>query len=263
MSVLLVDIGNTRIKWARFTNGRMGRQQAAAHADWRSADFARRVIGSARGIDRIVAVSVAGTRVDDAFGAAGQSVGLGVHFVTSQRQLAGVTTKYVDPWRLGTDRLVAVIGAHHLAKGRAACVIDVGTTLTIDLVDSRGVHRGGAILPAPQLMVDSLLRNTSGILKRARGASVAPTLFARGTRDAIEQGTRYAAAAVIDRAVAEAKHLLRKTPLVLLTGGAASSLRAVLQSRHIHVPDLVLRGLAVIATSSDTLKSVAKRPRRS
>lgn len=263
MSVLLVDIGNTRIKWARASNGRVGRQHAAAHAGWRVLDFARRIIGSARGIDRIVAVSVAGTRVDGAFAAAARSAGLRVEFVSSQRRLAGVTTKYVDPWRLGTDRLVAVIGAYELSKGRAACVIDVGTTLTVDLVDGRGVHRGGAIVPAPQLMVDSLLRNTSGILKRARGASVAPILFARTTRDAIEQGTRYAAAAVIDRAVAEAKQLLRTNPVVFLTGGASSPLRAVLQSRHISVPDLVLRGLAVIASSSESIKPVANRRRRS
>jgi type III pantothenate kinase len=246
-SALLVDIGNTRIKWARGSGARIGPQRAAAHAGWRAADFSRVVIGGARGIDRIVAVSVAGPRTDGLLRAAARRAGVGIEFVTSQRKLAGVTTRYVDPWRLGTDRLVAVIGAHHMAKGRAACVVDVGTTLTIDLVDRKGVHRGGAIVPAPQLMVDSLLRNTSGILKRARGASVAPTLFARTTRDAIEQGTRHAAAAVIDRAVAEAKALLGTAPLVLLTGGAAQPLRAVIQSRHTHVPDLVLRGLAVIA----------------
>jgi type III pantothenate kinase len=247
MSALLVDIGNTRIKWARLSRTRLGRQRAATHAGWRAEDFSRVVIGSARGIDRIVVVSVAGTRTDRLLTAAARRAGVGIEFATSQRRLAGVTTRYVDPWRLGTDRLVAVIGAYQMAKGRAACVIDVGTTLTVDLVDRKGIHRGGAIVPAPQLMVDSLLRNTSGILKRARGTSVAPTLFARTTRDAIEQGARHAAAAVIDRAVAEAKELLRTAPLVLLTGGAAQPLRGVIRSRHIHVPDLVLRGLAVIA----------------
>ena len=217
------------------------------HAGWRAADFSRALIGSGRGIERIVAVSVAGARIDGLLRAAARRAGIDIEFVTSRRKLAGVTTRYVDPWRLGTDRLVAVVGAYRMAKGRAACVIDVGTTLTVDLVDRKGVHRGGAIVPAPQLMVDSLLRNTSGILKRARGASVTPTLFARTTRDAIEQGTRHAAAAVIDRAVAEAKALLGSAPLVLLTGGAAQPLRTLIQSRHLLVPDLVLRGLAVIA----------------
>jgi type III pantothenate kinase len=260
MSVLLVDIGNTRIKWARWSNGRLGRQQAAAHLGWRAADFFRVVLGKMHDVERIVAVSVAGSRVNGAFATAARRGDLRVEFVTSQRRLAGVTTRYADPWRLGTDRLVAVIGAWHMLKGRrAACVVDVGTTLTVDLVDRKGVHRGGAIVPAPQLMVDSLLRNTSGILKRSRGPSVTPTLFSRSTRDAVEQGARYAAAAVVDRAVTEARQLLGTAPLVLLTGGAAQPLRAVIRSRHIAVPDLVLRGLAVIAAGSKSRKAVAKR----
>ncbi len=248
MSILLVDIGNTRIKWARLSGDRLSRQQAAALAGWRAPQFARHVLGKARGLERIVAVSVAGARVDAQFAAAARKhAGIKVEFVTSQRRLAGVTTKYVDPWRLGTDRLVAAIGAHHMVKPRTACVVDVGTTITVDLIDRRGIHHGGAIIPAPQLMVDGLLRNTSGILKRARGASIVPALFARSTRDAIEQGTRYAAAAVIDRAVEMAKRQLRVAPRVLLTGGAAPELRPLLFSRHDFVPDLVLRGLAVIA----------------
>jgi type III pantothenate kinase len=248
MSILLVDIGNTRIKWARLAGDRLSRQQAAAHAGWRASQFARHVLGKARGLERIVAVSVAGARIDAQFAAAARKrAGIKVEFVTSQRRLAGVTTKYVDPWRLGTDRLVAAIGAHHMVKPRTACVVDVGTTITVDLIDRRGIHHGGAIIPAPQLMVDGLLRNTSGILKRARGASIVPALFARSTRDAIEQGTRYAAAAVIDRAVEMAKRQLRVAPRVLLTGGAAPELRQLLFSRHDFVPDLVLRGLAVIA----------------
>ena len=157
MSVLLVDIGNTRIKWARLSGARLGVQRAAVHAGWRSGDFSRVVIGSGRGIDRIIAVSVAGERLDGLLRAAARRAEIDIEFVTSRRKLAGVTTRYVDPWRLGTDRLVAVVGAHRMAKGRAACVIDVGTTLTVDLVDRQGVHRGGAIVPAPQLMVDSLL----------------------------------------------------------------------------------------------------------
>src|SRR5262245_50645806 len=120
MSLLLVDIGNTRIKWARASGERLGPQRAAVHAGWRTADFSRVVIGSARGIERIVAVSVAGSRVEGMLKAAARRAGVDIEFVTSRRKLAGVTTRYVDPWRLGTDRLVAVIGAHRLAKGRAA-----------------------------------------------------------------------------------------------------------------------------------------------
>ncbi len=246
---LLVDIGNTRVKWARLIRGKLARQRAAAHLGWTSKDFGRRVIGAPRGLNRIVVVSVAGKRTNALFSAgARERAGIKPEFFGSARSAGGVTTLYGEPWRLGADRLVAAIGAHRLARRRAVCVIAVGTALTLDLVDTRGRHRGGAIVPGPDLMKDSLLRETSGIRRRARGGTRKGGFFARSTRAAIEQGARFAAAAVIDRTVAEARSLLGRPPLVLLTGGGAPGLRPLIQSAHTLVPDLILRGLAVLAS---------------
>ncbi|HVY80665.1 MAG TPA: type III pantothenate kinase [Steroidobacteraceae bacterium] len=259
-STLLVDIGNTRVKWARLVGGRLGRQHAAAHTDWTSDDFARAIFGKrhtgARSkrdvrLDRILVVSVAGPRVERAFAAAARArTGIEPEVFTSRRRAGGVTTHYDEPWRLGADRLVGAIGAHRLAHGRAVCVVAVGTALTLDLVDERGRHRGGAIVPAPHLMKDSLLSKTNGIRRRAQGGSMSSSFFARSTRGAIEQGARYAAAAVIDRAVREARDVIGRAPLVLLTGGGAAALRPLIRSRHTFMPDLVLQGLAVIAEDS-------------
>jgi len=250
VSILLVDIGNTRVKWARQTHGRLGRQRAAVHSGWAGDDFARHVIGKTPGrLERIVVVSVAGARVDRGFAAAARrTVRIEPEFFSSKRRAHGVTTLYAEPWRLGADRMVAAIGARHLAGGRAVCVIDVGTALTLDLVDVRGRHRGGAIVPGPSLMMSSLLTKTDGILRRAGGGGTARSLFARSTRAAIELGARYAVAAVVDRAVEEARRTLGRAPLVLLTGGAAPTIRSLVRSAHTVVPDLVLQGLAVIAS---------------
>ncbi|HEU4623237.1 MAG TPA: type III pantothenate kinase [Steroidobacteraceae bacterium] len=258
-STLLVDIGNTRVKWARLVGGKLGRQHAAAHTDWTSDDFARAIFGKQRSgardarIDRILVVSVAGPRAERAFAAAARArTGIEPEVFTSQRRAGGVTTQYDEPWRLGADRLVGAIGAHRLARGRAVCVVAVGTALTLDLVDERGHHRGGAIVPAPALMKDSLLSKTNGIRRRAQGGLMGASLFARSTRSAIEQGARYAAAAVVDRAVGEARNVIGRAPLVLLTGGGAPALRPLIRSRHTFVPDLVLQGLAVVAEDSET-----------
>lgn len=267
--ILLVDIGNTRVKWAQLVEGRLGRQHAAEHAGWTQEDFARVIFGKSRGstrspgnprgraraskLSRIVAVSVAGTQVNARFAsAARQQTKLAPEFFASQRQIAGVTTLYAEPWRLGADRLAGVIGAHRLAPRRAICVVGVGTALTMDLVDSRGRHRGGAIVPAPALMKHSLLTRTNGIRRRAHGGSSSGSLFARSTRAAVEQGSRHAAAAVIDRAVTDARALLGRAPLVLLTGGGAPELRPLIRSPHRLVPDLVLQGLAVVASEPPT-----------
>ena len=64
MSVLLIDMGNTRVKWARFDEREARSQRAAAHDRWRFGDFAREVFGKARDAEQIVVVSVAGPRVE-------------------------------------------------------------------------------------------------------------------------------------------------------------------------------------------------------
>jgi type III pantothenate kinase len=106
-------------------------------------------------------------------------------------------------------------------------------------------------------MVETLLANTHGIRRRARGGAVGGFgLFGRSTRDGIERGARYAAAALVDRAVEEASGLLGREPLVVLTGGDAQLVRPIVTSRCVAVPDLVLRGLAVLS------RDAARRPRR-
>ncbi len=255
MSILLVDIGNTRIKWALWREGKLTRQQAAAHAEWEQEDFEKHLFGgSARQaparepkLTRILVSSVAGPRIDRLFAAAARMTEVTPEFARTLRRSGRVRTRYDEPWRLGVDRFLGAIAAHHLARGRAACAVGIGTALTVDLIDARGVHRGGAIAPGPALMVHSLLRSTDGIGVRAQGGGRGRELFARNTRSAIEQGARYSAAALIERAVAQARRKLGGLPTVYLTGGAARDIEPLLQVRYTNVPDLVIRGLALHA----------------
>jgi type III pantothenate kinase len=249
MSILLMDVGNTRVKWARLENSRIGRQHAAVHAGWRASDYEKRLFPRKRaGIERIVVVSVAGSAVERKLTLAAKSAcGVVPEFIRTRRSAGGLTTRYREPWRLGADRFVAAIGAHHLVPGRDVCVADVGTAMTLDLVDASGVHRGGAIVPGPSLMISSLLKDTRGIRRRAAGTGSGGGLHARDTRSAVEAGALFATAAVIERAVLEGGNLLGRKPLLILTGGAASGVRHLLRMPHRHVPNLVLRGLAHLA----------------
>jgi type III pantothenate kinase len=248
VSSLLVDIGNTRIKWARLAGESPGRGRAAVNEGWGAADYARHVFSSARGIERVLVASVAGGRVDRALGTAARGAGLACEFVRVPRRGGGVTVGYAEPWRLGVDRFVALVGAHALFEAEPLCVVGAGTALTIDLIGSDGRHRGGVIVPAPALMVDALLTRTHGIRRRARGGGLGGAgFYARSTRDGIVRGSRYAAAALVDRSVEEASEVVGRRPLVVLTGGGAGELRTLVRSPSIGVPDLVLRGLAVLA----------------
>lgn len=254
MKVLLVDLGNTRIKWARLGPRGVGRQKAAAHAGWQAADFSRALFGSAArdalasGI-RVVAVSVASEPLRRAFaGAVRAATGRAPLFCTSVKRAGGVRNAYREPWRLGADRWIALVGARALCSPAPALVVDIGTATTLDLLDGRGVHRGGAILPGPALMIESLLRDTGGIRRRAGGAARGRRPFARDTASALAAGALHGTAGAIDRAFAQARRELRSRSVrLILTGGAAAAIAPLLIARASLVPDLVLQGLAVLA----------------
>jgi type III pantothenate kinase len=251
VAVLLVDIGNTRIKWAPAEGARIGRCRAALHAGWSASMYARRLLRTRPHPAHVWVASVAAPEANRALASAARRAGVAVTFVSVPRRGGGVRVGYLEPWRLGVDRFVAAVGAHALVPRAPVCVVGVGTAMTVDLVAADGRHRGGVIVPAPALMVETLFRRTHGIQRRAQGGRNAGggALFARSTRAGVIQGARYAAAALIDRAVEEARVLLGRKPLVVLSGGGARLVRPLLESRCVQVPDLVLRGLAVLASA--------------
>lgn len=250
MRSLLVDIGNSRVKWAILERGRLGEQRAAAHAGWTSDDW-RRSLFQAPAIDRVVAASVAGGAGVEGFRAAAlQETGREATFVATARQAAGVRNAYSDPGLLGIDRWLAVIAAHREGQG-ACCVVDVGTAATIDAVTADGQHLGGFIVPGPQLMMRSLWRGTGELAaKTASSGPAAASLFADNTRDAIERGCCLAVAALIDRCVADVSVALGTTPALLMTGGAAGQVAPHVRTPGRVVPDLVLRGLTVLSAGT-------------
>lgn len=251
MKTLLVDIGNTRVKWA-VLGTQQSRMQAAPHQN--SGLALRALVRRApRDVSRVIVVSV----VDEALSrvlddAVRRRFGIATEYIRSERRARGVRNGYRETWRLGADRWVSVIGAHALARGRTAVIANVGTALTIDVITGRGRHRGGGIIPGPPAMVESLLTGTHGIRKRASGAKASThSLFAADTASALAAGSLFAAAAFIDRAVREAHSEVNKRkgsrPLLLLTGGGAPAIERYLESAAKSIPDLVLRGLAQFA----------------
>ena len=244
--MLLVDIGNSRVKWARLERGMLGMQRAAAYAGWTATDW-RTQLFDAGPVDAVLAATVAGGASAAALReAAHVATGLEPRFVTTAREAAGVRNGYADPALLGVDRWLAVIGAYHRVRG--ACVVaDIGTAATIDVVAADGQHGGGFIVPGPALMLASLVSGTSDLGARHESSGPASgARFADNTRDAMERGCRLAVAALIDRSVQEACGA-HGPPALLLTGGAAAEVQPHLHSRGECVPDLVLRGLAALA----------------
>lgn len=252
MNCLLVDVGNTRVKWATSDGRRLATSRSAAYAEWSAEDWRETLLGECR-FERVLVASVArGEAVDRLRMAVRVATGREAEFVASTREAAGVRNAYRDPVQLGVDRWLAVVAAHH-DPGGACCVVDVGTAATVDAVRGDGQHLGGFIVPGPDLMVGSLLRGTSDLAVRSASSEPgAAAYFADNTRDAIHRGCRLALASLVDRSVADLGRLLGTLPHLLLTGGAAGEIQPHLRSSFTLDPDLVLRGLAVVSTCPGT-----------
>lgn len=248
---LLLDVGNSRVKWAFASEGGVGRQRSLPVSAAGELPIAALLAALPKGIGAVRLVSVgrpARTRALER--ALAQVLDVEVRRLRTTAEAAGVRCGYREPWRLGADRWAAVIGGRHLrASPRAACIVDIGTAMTIDFLSRDGRHGGGVIVPAPALMVEALLRDTQGIRRRAAPGRRGPgrgSLFARSTREAIEQGSQHAAAALIERAWRAARARYGGRPRLLLTGGGAARLLPLLDAPGEIVPDLVLRGLAAL-----------------
>jgi type III pantothenate kinase len=245
--MLLVDIGNTRVKWAAWSAGELAPQRAAEHANWSVPDWQRELFGGMQ-YGRVLAATVAGAASKDALQAAAAASGVErVEFVASTASAFGVTNAYPQPALLGVDRWMALIGAWHRQRS-ACCVVDIGTAATVDTIDGRGRHLGGFIVPGPRLMSAALRAGTSDLAAHvAQSPGGGGQLFADNTHDAIERGCRVALAALVDRSVAELQRQAGAAPQLIVTGGACGEVLPYVVSASLCMPDLVLQGLAVVA----------------
>jgi type III pantothenate kinase len=240
MSLLLVDAGNTRIKWAVAAPG-------AGLGDWELADAAPHaelaaMAGAwrAAGVKRALVANVAGAAVRERIAQA-LPEGIDVEWFAATLERAGLRNGYRNPGQLGCDRFAAAIGARALAPGQDLVVATCGTATTVDAVSREGVFIGGMILPGLGLMASSLARNTAQLPQVAPGAAP-PPVFGDNTDDAIVSGILSAQAGAIERACAA-----HGATACIVSGGAAPYLAPALKLGHRVVDNIVLVGLHAAA----------------
>lgn len=243
---LLVDLGNTRLKWA--VAGAAAWQPAAAAVRDRAIDeLLDEVWGELPAPSAVVVVSVAPEATNDALARwVRRRWQLAVHRVRSQVEQLGVVNRYREPASLGADRWVALIGARSEFPDSACCVVDCGTAVTVDALTARGEFVGGVILPGLALSRRSLTSGTAGI-RAVEGNET--SCLARSTADAVAAGTLYGLAGAIERVYAEFERALGEPLKLLVTGGDADRIAACLRPPARRLPDLILRGLERIAPS--------------
>jgi len=240
---LLLDLGNTRLKWALAAGAQWLARGAVAWSEDVPAALAQAWHGLPRA-DAVIGASV----VDPAREAqvAAASVAAFAREVAWLRTPAagcGVRNAYAQPHRLGVDRFLAMVAAR--AAGDAPCVLaGVGTALTLDALAADGRHLGGLIAPGPRLMQASLLGATARVRPERPGRVLE---VADNTADAVASGCWQAAVALIERFAARMAAPLGGAPGLVVHGGDAGDLLPLLGVPARHAVDSVLRGLVVWA----------------
>lgn len=235
---LLIDAGNSRIKWALAGDGHeLDVMQLPIS---QAAELASHFAGPDFDAVRQVWVSnVAGGEVARLLQVACALRHWQLHFIEAQALQCGVRNRYVQPARLGSDRWAALIAAWQLA-GRACLVVCSGTATTVDALSDEGVFMGGLILPGLALMQQSLAEGTAQ-LQVGVGSYAG---FPCNTADALLSGAVQATCGAIQR---QFDLLAVPGALVLLSGGAAPALQFYLHLPVQMVDNLVLQGVSLIA----------------
>ncbi|MBN1379968.1 MAG: type III pantothenate kinase [Gammaproteobacteria bacterium] len=238
---LLIDIGNSRIKWALSEKGATLLHSGVQEQDLPAmADLLKQLhqetaitsatvvcVGSEELYRQIVSIIKKLTDVT------------AQRFVSSQYQ-AKVKNAYRDYQSLGADRWAALIAGYQLYFG-PLLICDCGTAVTIDIIDAGGRHVGGYILPGLAMARRSLHAGTTN-LPQVRGGDLIP---ASDSVSAVSNGTLLQLVAAIEQVAFEYGQ-----PNCVLTGGDAVFVGSFLGIPFHHDPDLVLKGLAIAGTDN-------------
>ncbi len=247
---LLIDAGNTRIKWALvrgkdwLCSGDLPTGQADRLARDIADHIARQNLSTGlHDIRQIWASNVAGEECARHIRDIAAGISVQPRFIVAQQRQCGVRNGYSNPPQLGSDRWAALIAAWNLVQ-RECLVVNSGTATTIDALNAQGEFVGGLIMPGVELMQRSLAAAT-GQLKPAHGEYVR---FPLNSADALFSGAIQASCGAIER---QYNLLGGDSAPVILSGGAARVLQPGLDQKCFGAPprivdNLVLQGLLLM-----------------
>ncbi|WP_187263397.1 type III pantothenate kinase [Pontibacter beigongshangensis] len=231
MRSLVIDIGNTGSKYGIFeeenllTNGSFGNQTSIPQ------ELQNQVF------DHAIAASVAG---DTQFLQAKLSVS-GSFLELSAQTALPVLNLYKTPETLGADRKAGAVAAHYFFPGRNCLVIDAGTCITYDFLDSEGRYHGGSISPGLQMKYKAL-HNFTGRLPLVQQIDQNFPLIGQTTQESIMSGVLAGTVAEVN-GIIEIYSQKAKDLIVIVCGGDAAFFESNLKGRIFVIPELILIGL--------------------
>lgn len=240
---LLLDIGNSRVKWARFDNNGLQPMQAAVYPLSQFSEWCNQYLAQMPRPESVRVANVAGSDVAEALTRwCRQHWQLTPDYAVTARSAGNLRNGYDNVAEMGVDRWLAMLAARQLSH-ESICVISCGTAVTLDAVKADGRHLGGLILPGPALMQDVLNTSTQGA--RTHDVLELQLELGRSTRLGVAAGSAYAIAGMIERTLDQLEQAHGQQWHCLITGGAAASITPLCRVPMENIPDLVLQGLAL------------------
>lgn len=254
----LIDFGNTNVKWSYVQESQHLLGGALKYADSTPSKLLETIIKSSPNTlqpTTILISNVGKTSFVVPFcDLLDTNYSSDVRVIESSRVLLGVKNCYDNPSQLGVDRLLAMAAAYH-ETGSANIVVDMGTAVTLDCIDQSGVHLGGLIVPGSELMLKSLMRESSklNISDDLNQNEISYPLLAHNTHDAVLSGIHYMLASFIREQVKAIHKTIcaGQAPSLFLTGGGSKAFRESLGADWVYEPDLVLKGLYFLLESEN------------
>lgn len=243
--LLLIDVGNTKIKWRFDGVSGEGCVQALLHAtNW--IDVAKKIKASSLDkvpLQHIYVASVLGNKTKVFISEISKQFNVPItHYMPAAKEGA-FHGCYLEPEKLGVDRWLAVMEAWY--RHGACVVVDCGTAITIDAASAGGHHLGGYIVPGINMHFYALCAGTTQV--KVENNKQARLALGEDTGSAVRNGVLQMVVAFIQESV---KALQEKMPgaAVYLVGGDADVVAEHLSFAVKRDADLVLAGLARIAS---------------
>ena len=148
-----------------------------------------------------------------------------------------------NPKEVGADRIVNAVAAKN-KYNKAAIIVDLGTAITLDIIDSKGDYLGGVIAPGIELAAQSLHDKAAAL--PSVELSAPPKVIGKNTVDAMKSGIVYGYADLVNGLVGRAKAELGEDAIVVATGGYAEMIAPHANSIMEVEPTLTLYGLQLI-----------------
>lgn len=239
---ILIDIGNTRIKWGVDENGTI---KSGNFIDYKQTDFRQQIKQQwlqLKSPDKLAISSVSAKHISLQLIEIAKTIwpDIKVVMAKSSANAYSVTNAYKNTEKLGVDRWLGLIALLHYYP-ESSCIVDCGTAITIDFLGDNGLHLGGLISPGLQLMKQSLYQGTENLSLNGQNFSEG---LGNTTGSAIFTGTLYAAAGLIEKAINN--YSAFKT--LVMTGGDAELLSKHIKFESIIEPHFVLKGLSLFCS---------------